>query len=33
MTSCKITTLGKQKFAEYVNDLRDYLYPDQAEKK
>jgi len=33
MTSCKITTLGKQKFAEYVNDLRDYLYPDRAEKK
>lgn len=28
-TLCKITPLGKQKFAEYVKDLRDYLNPDQ----
>lgn len=28
-TLCKITTLGKQKFAEYVKALNDYLNPDQ----
>jgi DNA-binding MarR family transcriptional regulator len=26
-TLCSITPLGKQKFAEYVKSLRDYLYP------
>jgi DNA-binding transcriptional ArsR family regulator len=29
-TSCRITPLGKQKFAEYVKDLKDYL--DTGEK-
>jgi DNA-binding MarR family transcriptional regulator len=26
-TLCSITELGRQKFAEYVNDLKDYLSP------
>jgi DNA-binding transcriptional ArsR family regulator len=26
-TLCRITSLGKQKFAEYVKDLKDYLNP------
>ena len=26
-TNCSITTLGKERFAEYVNTLRDYLGP------
>ena len=26
-TLCSITPLGKQKFIEYVNDLREYLKP------
>ena len=28
-TSCSITLLGRQKFAEYVKALRNYLNPDQ----
>jgi DNA-binding transcriptional ArsR family regulator len=28
-TSCSITPLGRQKFAEYVKALRNYLNPDQ----
>jgi DNA-binding transcriptional ArsR family regulator len=28
-TLCSITPLGKQKFIEYVNDLKDYLNPDK----
>lgn len=28
-TLCSITPLGKQKFAEYVKALRNYLNPDQ----
>jgi DNA-binding transcriptional ArsR family regulator len=27
-TLCSITSLGKQRFIEYVNDLREYLNPD-----
>jgi DNA-binding transcriptional ArsR family regulator len=27
-TLCSITSLGKHKFSEYVNSLRDYLNPD-----
>jgi DNA-binding transcriptional ArsR family regulator len=27
-TLCSITSLGKYKFSEYVNSLRDYLNPD-----
>jgi DNA-binding MarR family transcriptional regulator len=27
-TLCSITELGRQKFAEYVNDLKDYLNPE-----
>jgi DNA-binding transcriptional ArsR family regulator len=30
-TLCSITKLGRQKFAEYVNDLKDYLNPDQKQ--
>jgi DNA-binding transcriptional ArsR family regulator len=26
-TNCSITVLGKEKFAEYVNSLKDYLSP------
>ena len=26
-TLCSITKIGRQKFAEYVNDLKDYLSP------
>jgi DNA-binding transcriptional ArsR family regulator len=29
VTLCKITALGKQRFAEYVKALKEYLYPDQ----
>ena len=32
-TLCSITSLGKKKFAEYVNALRDYLEPNQPGKK
>jgi len=28
-TLCTITKLGRQKFTEYVRDLRDYLNPEQ----
>jgi DNA-binding transcriptional ArsR family regulator len=28
-TLCKITTLGKQKFCDYVKDIKNYLNPDQ----
>jgi DNA-binding transcriptional ArsR family regulator len=28
-TLCHITSLGKQKFAEYVRDLKDYLNPEK----
>jgi len=31
-TLCSITQLGKKKFAEYVNALKDYLEPDQPGK-
>lgn len=27
-TLCKITLLGREKFSEYVKDLKDYLNPD-----
>ncbi len=27
-TLCRITLVGKQKFSEYVNSLKDYLNPD-----
>jgi len=27
-TLCRITPLGRQKFTEYVNSLKDYLKPD-----
>jgi DNA-binding transcriptional ArsR family regulator len=27
-TICRITTLGKQKFSEYVDSLKDYLSPE-----
>jgi DNA-binding transcriptional ArsR family regulator len=27
-TLCRITPLGKQKFTEYIKDLKDYLNPD-----
>jgi DNA-binding transcriptional ArsR family regulator len=27
-TLCKITSLGRQRFIEYVNTLKDYLNPD-----
>jgi DNA-binding transcriptional ArsR family regulator len=30
-TLCSITKLGKQKFSEYINDLKDYLSPEQNE--
>jgi len=33
VTLCKITPLGKQRFAEYVNSLKDYLNTDAAAKK
>jgi DNA-binding transcriptional ArsR family regulator len=29
-TLCSITPLGKQKFIEYVNDLKEYLKPDKS---
>jgi DNA-binding transcriptional ArsR family regulator len=29
-TLCSITPLGKQKFIEYVNDLKAYLNPDKS---
>jgi len=32
-TLCSITSLGKKKFAEYVNALRNYLEPNQPGKK
>jgi predicted transcriptional regulator len=28
-TLCSITKLGRQKFIEYINDLKDYLSPDR----
>jgi DNA-binding MarR family transcriptional regulator len=28
-TLCRITDLGRKKFAEYVNDLKEYLNPGQ----
>jgi DNA-binding transcriptional ArsR family regulator len=28
-TLCRITQLGRQKFTEYVNDLKDYLSPEK----
>ena len=28
LTLCSITNLGRQKFTEYVNDLKDYLNPE-----
>jgi DNA-binding transcriptional ArsR family regulator len=28
-TLCRITKLGRQKFADYVNDLKDYLSPEK----
>jgi predicted transcriptional regulator len=28
-TLCSITKTGRQKFIEYVNDLKDYLSPEQ----
>ena len=28
LTLCSITELGRQKFTEYVNDLKDYLNPE-----
>jgi DNA-binding MarR family transcriptional regulator len=30
-TLCSITNLGRQKFIEYVNDLKEYLNPDKQE--
>ncbi len=30
-TLCSITSLGKQKFTEYVNDLKEYLKPENRE--
>lgn len=30
-TQCKITPLGRQKFIEYVNDLKEYLKPEKRE--
>jgi DNA-binding transcriptional ArsR family regulator len=30
-TLCSITKLGKEKFAEYVKDLKDYLNPENPE--
>ena len=30
-TLCRITLLGKQKFTEYVNDLQEYLKPEDHE--
>jgi DNA-binding MarR family transcriptional regulator len=27
-TLCRITTLGREKFTDYVNDLKDYLSPE-----
>lgn len=30
-TLCSITDLGRQKFAEYVNDLKDYLSPEKQD--
>ena len=30
-TLCSITPLGRKKFSEYVNDLKDYLNPDKNE--
>ena len=29
LTLCRITPIGKQKFAEYVKALKDYLNPEQ----
>jgi DNA-binding transcriptional ArsR family regulator len=29
LTLCKITPFGKQKFAEYINALKDYLNPEE----
>ena len=29
-TLCRITPLGKQKFTEYVNALKDYLNPEET---
>ncbi len=31
LTLCRITPLGKKKFAEYVDALKDYLKPDSNE--
>jgi DNA-binding MarR family transcriptional regulator len=30
-TLCSITKLGRQKFAEYIQDLKDYLNPEKLE--
>jgi DNA-binding transcriptional ArsR family regulator len=30
-TLCSITSLGKEKFAEYVNTLKDYLRPEEKD--
>jgi DNA-binding MarR family transcriptional regulator len=30
LTNCSITPLGKQKFAEYVKALKDYLNPEKG---
>jgi len=30
-TVCRITPLGKQKFIQYVNDLKEYLKPENPE--
>ena len=31
LTLCSITKLGREKFTEYVKDLRDYLSPEKPE--
>ncbi len=31
-TLCSITDLGREKFIEYVNNLRDYLSPEKRDK-
>ena len=30
-TLCRITPLGKQKFTEYIKDLKDYLNPEKKD--
>jgi predicted transcriptional regulator len=32
LTLCRITPLGRQKFAEYVRALKEYLNPDETNK-